>query len=127
MLKTRFENYPKGKPFSMILGDFLGKGIFNVDGDSWLFQRKMASLELASISIRTYAIDIVTKEVTCRLLPLLSSAAKTNSAIIDLQDVLQRFSFDNICKFSFGLDPGCLDSSLPIPLFAESFDLASRL
>nr|DAD48927.1 TPA_asm: hypothetical protein HUJ06_018864 [Nelumbo nucifera] len=29
MLKTRFENYPKGKPFSVILGDLLGRGIFN--------------------------------------------------------------------------------------------------
>ncbi|KAI7998903.1 Cytochrome P450 94C1 [Camellia lanceoleosa] len=35
MLKTRFENYPKGKPFFAILGDLLGKGIFNVDGELW--------------------------------------------------------------------------------------------
>lgn len=46
MLKTGFENYPKGKPFSTILGDLLGRGIFNVDGEHWKFQRKMASLEL---------------------------------------------------------------------------------
>ncbi|MBA0564968.1 hypothetical protein Golob_009871, partial [Gossypium lobatum] len=38
-----------------------------------------------------------------------------------------RFSFDNICKFSFGLDPGCLELSLPVSEFAEAFDLASRL
>jgi hypothetical protein len=37
MLKTRFDNYLKGKPFSLILG----RGIFNVDGDSWRFQRKI--------------------------------------------------------------------------------------
>lgn len=112
----------------MILGDLLGKGIFNVDGDLWLFQRKMASLELASSSTRTYAFEIVTSEINCRLLPLLSSAAKsTDGGIIDLQDVFTRFSFDNICKFSFGLDPGCLESSLPISVFAESFDLASKL
>ncbi|KAJ0938583.1 hypothetical protein HanRHA438_Chr02g0051421 [Helianthus annuus] len=28
ILKTRFENYPKGKPFTDLLGDFLGIGIF---------------------------------------------------------------------------------------------------
>ncbi|KAJ6325613.1 hypothetical protein OIU76_012653 [Salix suchowensis] len=128
ILKTKFENYPKGRPFSAILGDFLGKGIFNVDGDLWLFQRKMASLELASISIRNYAFEIVNTEVKRRLLPLLTSAAKSiDGGLIDLQDVFRRFSFDNICKFSFGLDPGCLESSLPISVFAESFDLASKL
>ncbi|KAL9388407.1 hypothetical protein Peur_017012 [Populus x canadensis] len=128
ILKTKFENYPKGRPFSTILGDFLGKGIFNVDGDLWLFQRKMASLELASVSIRNYAFEIVNTEIKCRLLPLLTSAAKsTDGGLIDLQDVFRRFSFDNICKFSFGLDPGCLESSLPISVFAESFDLASKL
>ncbi|KAJ6358074.1 hypothetical protein OIU78_005827 [Salix suchowensis] len=88
----------------------------------------MASLELASISIRNYAFEIVNTEVKRRLLPLLTSAAKSiDGGLIDLQDVFRRFSFDNICKFSFGLDPGCLESSLPISVFAESFDLASKL
>ncbi|KAL5800452.1 hypothetical protein ACOSQ4_033336 [Xanthoceras sorbifolium] len=131
ILKTRFENYPKGKPFSTILGDLLGKGIFNVDGDSWLLQKKVASLELASISIRTYAFDIVKNEIESRLVPLLSLAAAesndSSSRLLDLQEVFRRFSFDNICKFSFGLDPCCLASSLPISLFANSFDLASKL
>ncbi|CBI28356.3 unnamed protein product, partial [Vitis vinifera] len=105
MLKTRFDNYPKGKPFSAILGDLLGRGIFNVDGDSWKFQRKMASLELGSVSIRTFAFEIVTSEIKNRLIPLMSSIAGRSEAILDLQDVLRRFSFDNICRFSFGLDP----------------------
>ena len=34
ILKTNFHNYPKGKPFSTILGDLLGRGIFNVNGES---------------------------------------------------------------------------------------------
>ncbi|XWS28594.1 hypothetical protein CRYUN_Cryun25bG0083800 [Craigia yunnanensis] len=126
ILKTRFENYPKGKPFSAILGDLLGRGIFNVDGDSWKFQRKMASLELGSISIRMHAFDIVKSEIQSRLIPLLSSVS-SKEQVLDLQDVFRRFSFDNICKFSFGLDPGCLNLSLPISEFAEAFDLASKL
>ncbi|KAL0390011.1 UNVERIFIED_CONTAM: cytochrome [Sesamum calycinum] len=75
MLKTRFDNYPKGKPFSAILGDLLGRGIFNADGDLWRFQRKMASLELGSVSVRSYAFNIVTTEIESRLIPLLSSVA----------------------------------------------------
>jgi cytochrome P450 len=127
ILKTRFDNYPKGKPFSVILGDLLGRGIFNVDGDSWRFQRKIASLELGSVSVRSYAFDVVTSEIQSRLIPLLQSVAGKEGGVLDLQDVFRRFSFDNICRFSFGVDPGCLQLSLPMSSFALAFDLASKL
>ncbi|KAG0489009.1 hypothetical protein HPP92_007820 [Vanilla planifolia] len=127
MLKTRFDNFPKGKTFSSILGDLLGHGIFNVDGEAWLFQRKMASLELGSLSVRSYAFEIVVAEISRRLVPLLASCAAAFPSPIDLQDVFRRFAFDNICKISFGVDPGCLDLSLPISDFAAAFDLASGL
>lgn len=126
ILKTRFENYPKGKRFSSILGDFLGRGIFNVDGDLWRFQRKLASVELGSMSVRSFSFHIVSAEVRRRLLPLLDSVADTGQ-VLDFQDVLRRFAFDNICKISFGLDPGCLELSLPMSEFAAAFDTASRL
>jgi cytochrome P450 len=132
MLKTKFDNYPKGKKFSAILGDLLGRGIFNVDGDCWKFQRKMASLELGSVSIRSYAFEVVKSEIGSRLIPLLCSVKSDSgsvmkSTILDLQDVFRRFSFDSICKFSFGVDPGCLNLSLPNSNLAASFDLASKL
>ncbi|KAK6926609.1 Cytochrome P450 [Dillenia turbinata] len=130
IVKTNFENYPKGKPFSAILGDLLGRGIFNVDGEYWKFQRKMASLALGSVSIRNYAFEIVTCEIRDRLVPLLSSLVSQEvqkGAVLDLQDVFRRFSFDTICKFSFGLDPKCLELSLPMSEFATAFDLASRI
>ncbi|PRQ32221.1 putative cytochrome P450 [Rosa chinensis] len=129
ILKTRFDNYPKGKPFTVILGDLLGRGIFNVDGDTWRFQRKMASLELGSLSVRSHALEVVAAEIHSRLIPLLASVSgkESNGGVLDLQDVFRRFSFDNICKFSFGLDPGCLEPSLPASKFADAFDLASKL
>ncbi|KAJ4758544.1 Cytochrome P450 [Rhynchospora pubera] len=126
MLKTNFNNYPKGKPFSAILGDFLGQGIFNVDGDHWMFQRKLAAAEMASPVFRAFAMKIVSSEVIERLLPLLHSAA-TEKQQLDLQDVFRRFSFDCICKISFGMDPGCLDLSMPMPEFVAAFDRASML
>ncbi|TMW92745.1 hypothetical protein EJD97_012625 [Solanum chilense] len=126
MLKTRFDNYPKGKTFSTILGDFLGRGIFNVDGDLWRFQKRMSSLELGKVSIRSYAFEVVKNEIDKRLVPLLDEY-KQGGGVLDFQDVFRRFSFDCICRFSFGLDPKCLESSLPMSQFALSFDLASKL
>ncbi|KAG2381072.1 Cytochrome P450 [Vigna angularis] len=35
MLKTRFENYPKGERFIHPLHDLLGNGIFNSDSELW--------------------------------------------------------------------------------------------
>ncbi|KAF7823255.1 cytochrome P450 94C1-like [Senna tora] len=128
ILKTRFDNYPKGKQFSALLGDLLGRGIFNVDGDSWKFQRKMASLEISSVANRSYALEIVTEEIVTRLVPLLASSnGAGRGGVLDLQDILRRFSFDNICRFSFGLDPGCLEADLPTSTFADAFDRASKL
>jgi len=128
ILKTKFENYPKGKPFSTILGDFLGRGIFNVDGDLWKFQKKMANLELNKHSIRSFAFEVVNNEIQHRLIPLLQNQNQNlNQVVFDLQDVFKRFSFDSICRFSFGLDPMCLETSLPMSDFALSFDLASKL
>ncbi|XP_047328468.1 cytochrome P450 94C1-like [Impatiens glandulifera] len=126
MLKTRFHNYPKGKQFSAILGDLLGQGIFNVDGHSWKFQRKLASLELGSVSVRSYAFRVISSEIQTRFIPLIESFSD-HERVVDLQDVFRRFAFDTICRFSFGLDPGCLRSSLPESEFASAFDKASRL
>ncbi|KAE8731106.1 Cytochrome P450 94C1 [Hibiscus syriacus] len=125
MLKTNFHNFPKGKPFSMILGDFLGRGIFNVDGEPWSFQKNMATLELGKHSIRCYAFDIINSELKTRLIPLLSSLSEKQ--VLDLQEVFRRVSFDIICWLSFGIDPRCLELSLPMSDFSRAFDIASRL
>jgi 12-hydroxyjasmonoyl-L-amino acid 12-hydroxylase / fatty acid hydroxylase len=126
MLKTNFDNFPKGKPFAAVLGDLLGGGIFNVDGDAWRHQRKMASLELGSVNVRSYAYGIIAQEVERRLLPVLADAAD-EGGVVDLQDVFRCFAFDTICKISFGLDPGCLEPEMPMSRFAAAFDAASRL
>ncbi|XP_006662735.2 cytochrome P450 94C1 [Oryza brachyantha] len=126
MLKTRFDNFPKGKPFAALLGDLLGNGIFNVDGGAWRHQRKMASLELGSVAVRSYAYKIIAQEVDARLMPVLTDAAD-RGAVLDLQDVFRRFAFDTICKISFGLDPCCLDREMPVSELADAFDTASRL
>merc|ERR1719161_979230 len=43
ILKTNFDNYPKGEVIHARFADLLGNGIFNADGKEWLHQRKTAS------------------------------------------------------------------------------------
>ena len=107
MLKTNFPNYPKGQRFIYLLEDFLGQGIFNSDGHLWRLQRKTASHEFNTKSLRNFAIQNVTVEIQTRLIPLLQRASETES-ILDLQDVLEKFAFDNVCKLAFNVDPACL-------------------
>ncbi|OEL23371.1 Cytochrome P450 94A2 [Dichanthelium oligosanthes] len=107
MTKTSFANYPKGELAISMLEDFLGHGIFNSDGDQWLWQRKAASYEFSKRSLRKFIVDTVRFEVVERLLPLLEQAAHHGSTL-DMKHVLECFAFDNICHVAFGDDPACL-------------------
>ncbi|KAK6944244.1 Cytochrome P450 [Dillenia turbinata] len=127
MLKTNFEKYPKGPEFISRLEDFLGHGIFNSDGELWKFQRKTASYEFNTKSLRNFIVENVTHEIKTRLFPMLKGASETQS-ILDLQDLLERFAFDNICKLAFNVDPGCLgDQSSIGSEFMQVFEEAAML
>lgn len=126
VLKTNFINFPKGKPFTEILGDLLGCGIFNADGELWSTQRKLASHEFSTKSLREFVVMTLQEEVENRLIPLLEEAVEAKS-VLDLQDLLRRFSFDIVCRVSLGTDPSCLDLSRPIPPLVKAFDAASEI
>ncbi|KAL6978619.1 hypothetical protein U1Q18_052645 [Sarracenia purpurea var. burkii] len=126
ILKTHFPIYEKGDVFKTGLGDLLGDGIFNTDGEKWKFQRQVASHEFNTKSLRKFIETVVDTELSNRLLPILSAAA-ANKTVLDLQDVLQRFTFDNICSIAFGHDPATLVPSLPHVQFARAFEDAVRL
>ena len=126
ILKTNFHNYEKGHTFNRTLTDFLGHGIFNADGQSWKFQRQVSSHEFNTKSLRKFVETVVDTELSERLIPILSSAA-TNGTLLDFQDILQRFAFDNICKIAFGFDPAYLLPSLPQAKFALAFEDSVRI
>ncbi|KAJ3670638.1 hypothetical protein LUZ60_008064 [Juncus effusus] len=107
ILKTNSSNYPKGERSISMLVDFFGHGIFNSDGEHWKWQRKAASFEFNKRTLRNFVVETVHFEITNRLLPILDGAIERGGKV-ELQDVLERFSFDNICKIAFGEDPACL-------------------
>ncbi|XP_013610094.1 PREDICTED: cytochrome P450 94B1-like [Brassica oleracea var. oleracea] len=128
ILKTNFSNFPKGKPFTDLLGDLLGGGIFNSDGELWSSQRKLASHEFTMRSLREFTFEILREEVENRLVPVLSSAADYDGGrTVELQETLKRFAFDVVCKVSLGWDPDCLDLTRPVPALVEAFDVAAAI
>ncbi|KAM1233480.1 hypothetical protein ACFX2J_003177 [Malus domestica] len=104
----------------------LPDGIFNADGDNWKFQRQVSSHEFNTKSLRKFVEQVVDPELSDSLIPILSASA-ASSSVLDFQDILQRFGFDNICRIAFGYDPDCLLPSLPEAKFAVAFDEAVQI
>ncbi|XP_051113376.1 cytochrome P450 86A1 [Andrographis paniculata] len=125
ILRTRFDNYPKGPTWQTAFHDLLGQGIFNSDGETWLIQRKTAALEFTTRTLRQAMARWVNRTIRTRLWIILEKAAKENSAV-DLQDLLLRLTFDNICGLTFGKDPETLSPELPENPFAVAFDSATE-
>ncbi|KAL2342743.1 hypothetical protein Fmac_004028 [Flemingia macrophylla] len=125
ILKLRFDNYPKGPTWQTVFHDLLGEGIFNSDGDTWLFQRKTAALEFTTRTLRQAMARWVNRAIKNRFCPILAAAERENKAV-DLQDLLLRLTFDNICGLAFGQDPQTLAVDLPDNAFAISFDRATE-
>ncbi|KAL6290304.1 hypothetical protein ACE6H2_007814 [Prunus campanulata] len=125
ILKTRFDNYPKGPTWQSVFHDLLGEGIFNSDGDTWLFQRKTAALEFTTRTLRQAMARWVSRSIKLRFSPILKSA-ELESEPVDLQDLLLRLTFDNICGLTFGKDPQTCAPGFPDNGFSSAFDRATE-
>ncbi|CAN6463403.1 unnamed protein product [Victoria cruziana] len=126
LLKAKFWSFPKGEYFRNSLHDLLGDGIFNTDDEPWQTQRKTASIEFHSGKFRKLTALTVGDLVHRHLLPVLDTYAE-NGFPLDLQDVLLRLTFDNVCMVALGVDSGCLKPGLPEIPFAKSFEEATEM
>ncbi|KAI0515609.1 hypothetical protein KFK09_008274 [Dendrobium nobile] len=117
ILSTNFNNYPKGKPFTDILGDLLGRGIFNSDGHLWLSQRKVASHAFTLRSLRDLINHILRPEISTHFLPNLVADGRT---VVDLQNILRGLTFHVICRVFLGPSTAHLQ-------LAEALDVASEI
>ena len=125
ILKNRFDNYPKGPTWQAVFHDLLGDGIFNSDGDTWLFQRKTAALEFTTRTLRQAMARWVSRAIKLRFCPILETA-QLEGKPVDFQDLLLRLTFDNICGLTFGKDPQTLSPGMPDNGFALAFDRATE-
>lgn len=111
ILSKNFSNYPKGPEFRKIF-DILGDGIFNADSELWEIHRKVTMSLMHHPNFQKLLETTVWQKVEKGLLPILENCAKAGSQL-DLQDIFQRFTFDNISKLILDHDPGSLSMNLP--------------
>ncbi|MED6181792.1 hypothetical protein PIB30_022677 [Stylosanthes scabra] len=126
ILKTHFENYGKGLYNYQNLRDFLGDGIFTVDGEKWRDQRKISSHEFSTKMLRDFSIFVFRKNAA-KVANVVSEAATSNKTL-EIQDLLMKSTLDSIFQVAFGteLDSMC-GSSEEGKNFADAFEIASML
>ncbi|OUZ99628.1 Cytochrome P450 [Macleaya cordata] len=122
ILSTNSSNFPKGLGFKETF-DIFGEGLFNSDSHFWLAQRRIARMTFNSKKVRNIITNMSQKVVQDALLPLLSHVAK-QSSVVDLEDVLLRYTFDTSVNIIFGRNPNYLSTSFPWNKLANAIDEA---
>ncbi|KAE9600882.1 hypothetical protein Lal_00011273 [Lupinus albus] len=126
ILKTNFENYGKGSYNYENLKDLLGDGIFTVDGEKWLEQRKISSHEFSTKMLKNFSTSIFRKNAA-KVANIVSEAATSNKKL-EIQDLFMKSTLDSIFQVAFGteLDSMC-GSNEEGNKFADAFDTSSAL
>ncbi|KAG9445147.1 hypothetical protein H6P81_016487 [Aristolochia fimbriata] len=126
ILKTNFDNYPKGQYTHEIFRDLFGDGIFGVDGDKWRRQRKLASFGFSTRVLRDFSCAIFRKNAA-KLAGIVKGFAEEKAAF-DIQDLLMKCALDSIFEVGFGVNLNCLDGSTEAGItFSKAFDESNGL
>ncbi|EGZ17537.1 hypothetical protein PHYSODRAFT_499752 [Phytophthora sojae] len=123
VLKTQFSNFGKGPFMRENLRDLMGDGIFAVDGEQWVHQRKTASNLFTMRALRD-SMTVVIQRHAVVLYDILRRASESKETL-DLFKLLNRFTIEAFTEIGFGVHMGCLDSEEEHP-FATAFDRAQR-
>ncbi|KAL3666865.1 hypothetical protein V7S43_007814 [Phytophthora oleae] len=123
VLKTQFHNFDKGPFMCENLRDLLGDGIFAVDREPWVHQRKTASKLFTMRALRD-SMTVVIQRHAATLYEILQRA-RDNKETLDLFKLVNRFTIEAFAEIAFGVHMGCLDSDEEHP-FQKAFDRAQR-
>lgn len=123
VLKNQFAAFPKGERFCDVVRDLFGNGIFGVDDDKWVHQRKVASRLFTQKTMRDSMTACIQKHAVT-LLDVLETHADGKS--IDLFNLLNRFTMEAFAEIGFGIHMNCIDIEKDHP-FQTAFDGAQRI
>ncbi|XP_014490136.1 alkane hydroxylase MAH1-like [Vigna radiata var. radiata] len=111
MLCKRFDNYVKGHDFRDIFEPF-GDGFGAADDETWKYIRNLLRSQMKQPRLKAFVDQTVQKKILTSLLPILDHAQQ-QGRVVDIQDVLVRFTSDNICLTTVGHDPKSLSVDFP--------------
>jgi cytochrome P450 len=120
VLHENFDNYVKGPVVHDNLSDFLGDGIFTVDGEKWKKQRQAAS-HLFKKRLLDEAVRVIL--VHSADVDQLFTEQVLAGDSLDLQKVYSAFTMDSFVEIAFGRKQATLKSTTP---FSTAFDAATR-
>ncbi|KAE8915663.1 hypothetical protein PF005_g19816 [Phytophthora fragariae] len=123
VLKLQFRNFPKGSYQCENLRDLLGDGIFAVDGEQWVHQRKTASNLFTMRALRDSMTAVIQRHAV--VLYDIFQRASEDKETLDLFKLFNRFTIEAFAEIGFGVHMGCLDSEEEHP-FQQAFDHAQR-
>ncbi|XP_045812564.1 alkane hydroxylase MAH1-like [Trifolium pratense] len=115
-----FANYVKGQEFHEIFEAF-GDGIFNADSETWKYNRSLFHSIFKQRDFELFQEKLIRNKLERSLIPILDHVQQKGS-VVDLQDVFNRFTFDNICSVVLGCDPNCLSIDFPDVACEKAFD-----
>ncbi|KAK3156969.1 hypothetical protein QOZ80_2AG0114460 [Eleusine coracana subsp. coracana] len=124
ILRTNFANYGKGSFNYENMRDLFGDGIFAVEGEKWRQQRKIASYDFSTRTLRDFSSSVF-KRNAAKLAGIVSTNAASNEPM-DIQDLVLKATMDSIFTIAFGLDLDTLGGSGEGSRFAAAFDDASE-
>ncbi|KAL4317229.1 hypothetical protein AHAS_Ahas15G0364200 [Arachis hypogaea] len=119
-----FDNYVKGSEFREIFQVF-GLGIFTTDSETWRYHRSLLLSLFKNRKFEMFLEKTTKKKVECSLIPTLEDV-RQHEIEVDLQDVFNRFTFDNICSIVLGYDPNCLSIEFPQVACEKAFNEAEE-
>ncbi|XP_059451562.1 alkane hydroxylase MAH1-like [Corylus avellana] len=120
ILSRNFSNYHKGPKFREVFEPF-GDGIINSDSDSWRYQRRLIQSMVKNKKFELFLEKVSRGKVESSLIPILDHVSSAGIEV-DLQDLFQRYTFDNVCFLVLGFDPKCLSIEFPQVAHAKAFD-----
>ncbi|KAI5442265.1 alkane hydroxylase MAH1 [Lathyrus oleraceus] len=120
MMSKCFENYVKGDEFHEIFEAF-GDGIFASDSETWKYNRSLFHSIFKQKDFELFQEKIIQNKLERSLIPLLDHVQR-QGLVVDLQDIFNRFTFDNICSIVLGCDPNCLSIEFPDVACEKAFN-----